>query len=267
MTVGRVRRSSPRGPRTGQRAGWSKSQRGNHGNSELARGPEAENGTAHERSTCHTRAEATRSAAEPDTGEGSATRRRILQHRPHPDGPAGRRRDEHARPGRGRRAQRGVALPLLPLASGTSSSRSWSSRASSRWVTVPVHIDARAGRPRPPSPDPGATPGRDPDARCSRSRTSCASWWARRCGARRRPAPSASTSSPHSSLPSRTWVTNDRPDLDERPAPRRGPAPAAPWWSGSSSSTPPMCSLTRATTSPPCPSTGPARRRPSSTAA
>ena len=60
------------------------------------------------------------------------------------------------------------------------------------------------------------------------------------------------------------WVKSNRPDLDEGRAPPRWPGSSAPWWSGSSFSTPPTCSARKGMTSPPCPWTGPARRLPSS---
>ncbi len=75
---------------------------------------------------------------------------------------------------------------------------------------------------------------------------------------------SASTSSPPSRPALRTGSRTIAPTSTRDRAPLRWPGSSAPWWSGSSFSTPPMCSVRKGMTSPPCPSTGPARRPPSS---
>ena len=128
----------------------------------------------------------------------------------------------------------------------------------------PVHTDPDGAEPRRRTADPGPAPGRDHDLHV-RGR-GLRPPHGRRGDARRgdRPRRRPATSSPRSRRASRTGSRRTVPTSTRVRAPPRWPASSAPWSSGSSSSTPPMCSARRGMTSPPCPSTGPARRPPSS---
>ena len=134
--------------------------------------------------------------------------------RPHPDGPARRRRDEHAGPGLGRGPQRGLAVPLLPEQAGPPGV------GADRAGVPPDQAGARRPRRREPrrrAPDAGAAPGRDHDLHVRGRGLRPPD--GRRGDARRGrpPAPWAWTSSPRSSRASRTGSRSNRPDLDDGP--------------------------------------------------
>ena len=169
-------------------------------------------------------------------GEGSATRRRILQIALTLMAPAGRRRHQHARPGVGGRPQRGLALPLLPLEAGPARSRPGRTR-------IPAH----GGQPPP------ATPTRRRTRQLATlladiltSVLDVEDFVRLMLGEAIRGETTARAvgldlfATFQQSM--EEWVTEHRPDLDGAGGRRGGVPPAcAPWWSGSSSSTPPAC--------------------------
>ena len=128
----------------------------------------------------------------------------------------------------------------------------------------PVHVASHDGGPERRAAHPGAAPGRDHELHVRGGGLRPAHGGrgdARRGdGPRRRPRPLRLLRT----QPSRTGSQPTAPISPRVRGPPRWPACSAPWWSGSSFSTPPTCSARRGMTSPPCPSDGPARRPPSS---